>query len=309
MNLTTLIGVTMAALLLPLPALSARHEPATTPLEYRPGVTSGVLADDPAADGRRVEVVGDLATADHVAVLVPGADHDTALFPTADGVLGQARLLFDDMVAASAQAEEPTEVAVVAWLGYDTPERMDLQVALSDRAVPGAAELARFSRVLTDLVPEAADTTWLCHSYGTVVCGRALRDHDPVDPDAVVLLASAGTDARRVADLDTTAEVWAARTTDDPVRLVPNVRVLGFGHGRDPLDPEFGATAFDLGSARGHSGYYTHPDAIAVLSSLVRTGEPTEASRGEQSVKTSASLRHQSLRASASATLLGAGDR
>lgn len=274
MNVSTLVSATMAALLLPLPALSARYQPATTPLDYRPGVTSGVLADDPAGDGRRVEVVGDLAMADHVAVLVPGAGHDTDLFPTDDGTLGQARLLFDDMVADSAQAAEPEDVAVVAWLGYDTPERMDLQVALSDRAVPGAAELARFSRVLADLVPGRARTTWLCHSYGTVVCGRALRGDDAVDPDAVVLLASAGTDARRVADLDTTATVWAGRTQDDPVRFVPNVRVLGLGHGRDPLDPEFGATPVALGSARGHSGYYTHPDAIDVLSSLVRTGEP-----------------------------------
>lgn len=270
MNLMTVISTAMTVLLLiPMPAVTARHEPATTPLEYRADASTGVLADDPSADGRRVEVVGDLATASRVAVLVPGADHDTALFPTTEGVLGQARTLF-----ARIHEDDPDAgTAVVAWLGYDTPERMDLQVARSDRAVPGGDELARFSTVLAELVPDGVRTTWLCHSYGTVVCGRALRD-DAVDPDALVLLASPGTDVTRAADLGTTATLWAARTPDDPIRFVPNVRVVGLGHGRDPLDPDFGATAVDLGAAQGHSGYYTHPDALGVLSALVREGEP-----------------------------------
>lgn len=271
MKPTTLVNTAMAALLIaPFPAGIPSTPPATAPLDYRSGVTTGVLADDPAADGRRVEVVGDLAIADRVAVLVPGASHDVELFPTADGVLGQARALADGM-----RADDPdAAVAVVAWLGYDTAERMDLEVARSDRAVHGAGELARFSTVLDDLLPDGARTTWVCHSYGTVVCGRALRDPVTVDPDAVVLLASPGADAATADDLDTAAMLWAARTPDDPIRFVPHVRVLGLGHDTDPLDPDFGATAVDLGAARGHSGYYTHPDAIDVLSSLVREGEP-----------------------------------
>jgi hypothetical protein len=91
----------------------------------------------------------------------------------------------------------------------------------------------------------------LCHSYGSVVCGLA-APHLPVTDIAV--FGSPGMDASSADSLETGARVWAGRESDDPVRFVPYIRLLGLGFGTDPMSPGFGARIFATGDG-GHSGY------------------------------------------------------
>jgi hypothetical protein len=118
------------------------------------------------------------------------------------------------------------------------------------RADAGATRLRRLVDDLHGLNP-AAETTLLCHSYGSVVCGEALKGL-PVDD--VAAFGSPGMRASTAGALDTRANVWAARGSRDWMQFVPHVRVLGLGFGTDPVSPGFGARVFAAGSA-GHSDY------------------------------------------------------
>ncbi|MEK8110123.1 alpha/beta hydrolase [Micromonospora sp. M12] len=81
------------------------------------------LLFDRRGDGRAVEVLGDLAGADRIAVLVPGS---AARSPTSTGAgrvarrapSVQAGQLYRELRAADPAAR----VAVLAWLGYDPPD-------------------------------------------------------------------------------------------------------------------------------------------------------------------------------------------
>ena len=97
----------------------------------------------------------------------------------------------------------------------------------------------------------------LCHSYGSVVCAHAapLLAQTGVQVSDIVNLASPGLDVSTVGELGTSARVWVAQAASDRIGWVPNVRVFGVGHGRDPLDPAFGARAVDVDDAQGHDGY------------------------------------------------------
>lgn len=252
----TLNSVVLVALLVGLGVGGAEAPPlpvkdfSSTPLAYAEQTVAGrrVLAYDTGGDGRVVEVLGDLASADHVAVVVPGSGHNLANYwtstsgaaPRVDGV----RLLAE----MRRQAGE-ARVAVVVWLGYDTPEALDLVAARSDRAVAGADDLVR----LTRLLPPATTVTLIGHSYGSVVLGYAAR---AARADNLVLIASPGADVGSVADMHTRAQVWAARGPRDPIGLVPSIRIGGLGHGADPTSGAFGATTFATGEISGHDHYF-----------------------------------------------------
>jgi hypothetical protein len=197
--------------------------------------------------GEAVEVLGDLATATRVAVLVPGSDTSLATFNsrgTASPGGGAAAL------AAQARRLDPgARLAVVAWLGYSTPAPLSPGVLTSGDAGQGASALRP---LVTDLARHGARVALLCHSYGTVVCGLA-APHLPVTDIAV--FGSPGMDAASVRQLRTGARVWAGRGSTDWIRYVPHVRLLGLGFGPDPTAPAFGARPFDCGTG-GHSGYF-----------------------------------------------------
>ncbi|MFB7373563.1 alpha/beta hydrolase [Streptomyces sp. NPDC056222] len=222
------------------------------------------LSFDGRDGGRSVEVVGDLARAEHIAVLVPGSD--TAL--------GSERFR-DGAVALQHRLGE--RAAVLAWLGYPTPATASVAAITSGRAEEAAPGLRDFVRELKAAKP-AARLTLLCHSYGSVVCAKAA----PGLPVAgIVLYGSPGTGADSAADLRTTATVWAGRGGSDWIAWVPHLRVplpsgeLGFG--ADPLAPEFGARVFDAGDG-GHSDYLV-PGSVPLkrLASIVMGREPADA--------------------------------
>ncbi len=213
------------------------------------------LLFDPAGDGFAAEVLGDLATADRIAVLVPGvgttlADFDRGLGGVARRAPAvQARHVYDALREQAPQQR----VAVVAWLGYDPPGGWGLAVATEDRALTGAAALNRFVRGLTAQRP-AATVTLIGHSYGSVVLGLA-APRLPAQVTDLVALGSPGMGVDRAADLGSSARVWAGQAAGDWIRRVPGVRVLGLGHGRHPADPEFGARPLPTDGVDGHDGY------------------------------------------------------
>lgn len=224
-------------------------------------------------DGDRViEVVGDLATARHVAVIVPGADTDRGTFDARGPAspAGAAHALY-----RSARRLQPdASLAVIGWLGYRTPRLLSTEVLTTERADEGARELRRWLAELTaalaarprSAAPVPAHVSVLCHSYGSVVCTRAAggppsraaggAGERGTDVGEMVLFGSPGAVVSSVRALGTTARIWAGRAAGDWTSAVPGIRFLGVGFGPDPTDPEFGARRFAAGDL-GHSGYFT----------------------------------------------------
>ncbi|MFE0450850.1 alpha/beta hydrolase [Streptomyces sp. NPDC058914] len=233
-----------------------------------------LLSFDGRGAGRVTEVFGDLARADRVAVLVPGSDTSLDTYER-----------FHEAAASlhrrlGRQAPAGTSTAVLAWLGYTTPGTVSATVVTRDRADEAAPSLREFVRGLRVLTGPDTQVTLLCHSYGSVVCGRAAAG---LDVDDLVLVGSPGTGADSAAGLRTRARVWAARGADDWVAEVPHVSVDLFGttvgFGTDPVSPSFGARVFTAGDG-GHSDYF-RPGSVSLanLSRIVlgETGEVTRA--------------------------------
>ena len=225
---------------------------------------------DAAGQGLAVEVFGDLATATRVAILVPGSDTSLATFGSRGTASpeGGARAL-----AAEARKLDPgARLAVIAWLGYQTPSTLSPAVMTSGDAGQGADALRPF---VDDLVRHGHRVALICHSYGSVVCGLA-APHLPVTDIAV--LGSPGMDASSVRALHTTARVWAGRGAGDWIEHVPHVHFLGLGFGQDPMSPAFGARIFGCGSG-GHSGYF-QPGGIALRNlANIALGDPAGVTR------------------------------
>ncbi|MFJ9826324.1 alpha/beta hydrolase [Streptomyces sp. NPDC101160] len=198
-----------------------------------------VLAYDPRGRGQAVLVYGDLARAEHVAVIVPGSDIDA----------GDLAPLTRKATALRAATNDRT--AVVAWAGYTTPVGVGIDAATGDLAEAGAGRLVRFTEGLRAV--GAAEPALFCHSYGSVVCGVAAHRLKAKD---VVAIASPGMRADDVTALNTTARVWAAKDPTDWIDRVPYVEFAGLGHGSDPAAPEFGARRVPAADAQGHDGYF-----------------------------------------------------
>lgn len=224
-----------------------------------------LLAFDPAGTGIAVEVVGDLLTADRIAVLVPGADTTLDKFDRPRGPGSGAHAL----LAGATEQRPETQVAAVAWLGYHPPQGAGPAVA-SDRVARAAAQKLRGTvTLLRELNPTAA-VSLLCHSYGAVVCGLAAPDLPVAD---LVFYGAPGVGVANRAELATAARVWAGRSERDWIRFVPSGRWAGWGLGADPVAPSFGAQIFPAGVG-GHGDY--HLPGSPALASLIRIvlGEP-----------------------------------
>ena len=209
---------------------------------------------NPAGQGLAVEVIGNLAQARRVAILVPGSDTSLTTFDSRGTASpgGAARAL-----AAQARRLDPgAHLAIIAWLGYADPSTLSPGVMTSGDAGQGGSALRP---LVDDLARHGDQVALICHSYGSVVCGLA-APHLPATDIAVI--GSPGMDAASVAALQTGARVWAGRGTSDWIRDVPHVQFLGLGFGQDPMAPAFGARVFDAGSG-GHSSYFK-PGGIAL---------------------------------------------
>ncbi|WP_424532468.1 alpha/beta hydrolase [Sphaerisporangium viridialbum] len=222
------------------------------------------LSFDGRDGGRATEVFGDLSLAERIAVVVPGADTDLDRY----GLLrGGAMRLWQELGDRS---------AVIAWLGYRTPSTVSLQALTPGRADEAAPALRRFVRELRAVRP-AARISLVCHSYGSVVCGRAAPGLEVAD---IILCASAGTGVGTAARLRTRATVWAGRASGDWIAGVPHARLrlpfATFGFGADPVSPEFGARVFAAGDG-GHSDYLRPGVALANIARIISGRAPSGA--------------------------------
>ncbi len=210
-----------------------------------------ILSFDPTGRGRAAEVFGDLATAERVSVVVPGADTDLLSFERTEqereAPVGMARALY-----ATGRHQDPTaKLAVVAWADYTTPSGIDFDAATGGLAADGADRLLR----MVDGLPERTSTSLFCHSYGSVVCGLAASRLPKGKVVDIAVFGSPGVRADRAEDLNTDARVWAARDSSDWIRNVPHLEFAGLGHGADPVSDDFGARVLSADNAHGHNGY------------------------------------------------------
>ncbi|MGW5760246.1 alpha/beta hydrolase [Streptomyces tendae] len=233
-----------------------------------------LLAFDGRGAGLVTEVLGDLAHADRVAVLVPGSDTGIDTY----GRFRTAALALHRQLAA--EAPEGIRTAVVAWLGYETPGTVSTTVATTgraDRAAPGLRDLVDDLGRITGPDTRVA---LLCHSYGSVVCARAA---DGLAVSDIALIGSPGTGADTAAGLRSEARIWAGRGADDWVEHVPHVSADLFGttvgFGTDPVSPDFGAQLFDAGDG-GHSDYFDTGSLSLTNLARIALGETTEVTHG-----------------------------
>ena len=247
-----------------------------------------LLAFDGRGSGRAIEVFGDLAHADRIAVLVPGSDtsldtydrfragaaalHHQLTRRAFAGTLPSSRPRLSDL-------SEGTRTAVVAWLGYETPGTVSAAVLTTGRAEQAAPHLRAFVHRLRGIAGEDARIFLLCHSYGSVVCGRAASG---LDVDGIAFIGSPGTGADSAADLHTPAPIWAARGTGDWVENIPHIKADLFGttvgFGTDPVSPAFGAHIFAAGDG-GHSDYFRPGSASLANLARIVLGEASGATR------------------------------
>lgn len=210
---------------------------------------------------RLVRVYGELATADRVAIIVPGADTTARTFERGTHRPGGAARA---LLAQVRQLAPGTKVAVVAWLGYDAPATFSLDVLTDAAALEGARELRRTVARLGTRAP----VTLLCHSYGSVVCAHASPGL-PVAEVAVFGSPGLGTDPR--------PGFWVGRGAADWVAEVPHTKVGPLGFGADPM---IGAARTFATGPGGHSDYFKPGTASLRNLALITLGRTGEVSPG-----------------------------
>lgn len=222
-----------------------------------------LVALDTALPGRAAVTVGDLDTADDVSVLVPGM-----LFTVSDqlvdwtntaGALHDEQAAWSTLLGQGGPGPVPT-VAVVAWMGYQTPDLTNFyDLRLAQR---GAAHLedalGGLDATRTGHEPRVSV---MAHSYGSTTATIALSS-GRVSVDSLVLLGSPGSVVPDAGGLAVHgADVYAAAGSFDPV--------AGSGFfGADPAAAAFGAVVLHMGggadtvtgralaAALGHNDYF-----------------------------------------------------
>ena len=247
-----------------------------------------LLSVDASGSGKAAIVLGNLQTADYVTYMVPG------MFFTVDGQMGDWTGDAADLYAQQKKwlkrlsAVDPDDagksVAVVAWMGYQTPDLTN--IGSLDLAYKGRDELARAIEGLQTL--RAADepyTTIVGHSYGSTAALMALTEYN-FSVDALVLVGTPGSAAQSVNALHVRnknvfvgAAAWdpvpaSAYFGSDPSSPSYGAKVLGVGGGIDPI------TGKQLGGSIGHNGYFDEGSESIRNMALIGIDHPELVLRG-----------------------------
>ncbi len=181
------------------------------------------------------------------------------------------------LYAAERSASPASRTAVIAWADYTSPAGIGIDAATGARAEDGAR---RLRATLSGLPRRSrAEVALFCHSYGSVVCGGAADDLPRAVTD-IAVSGSPGMRAENVADLGTSARVWAARDSGDWIADVPHLDIAGFGHGADPVESDFGARVLSADRAAGHAGYFEPGTTSLANFAKVGVGAVTSVSCG-----------------------------
>ena len=259
------------------------------------GPERSLLSINPSGQGKAVIVIGNIQTANYVTYMVPG------LFNTVDGQLGAwtgaAANLYSQQVAwlNRLKSVDPSDahksVAVVAWMGYQTPDLTN--VASLQLANQAKDAMTRDVEAMQELrTGNEPFTTIIAHSYGSTAALMALSDGN-FSVNALVVVGSPGSAAQSAKDLDVKhTNVWVGSAAWDPV---PTSAFFG----SDPSSPSYGAhtmgvnggtdiiTGKTLTQSLGHNGYFD-PDSESVRNmaligidqaQLVMQGDAADSSR------------------------------
>src|SRR6202034_3098195 len=209
---------------------------------------------------------GDLETAEHVAVVVPGVGDGTNL---CDDWIPGARNVYD--------AAEST--AVVLWKGYDNPPDVVAaatgSIECNEDLVTAANDLTAFVDSLT-LEPEQSLTV-IAHSFGSIVTGAALADAG-LEVTDVVVAGSPGMTVDELRDLHLEQSHFFAEQA--PGDAIAELGVFG----ASPASPTFGGTSMSTNApdhppVTSHSHYF-EPDSAALENMVdVVTGQYSEIQR------------------------------
>jgi hypothetical protein len=247
----------------------------------RPGAVARAHHDGahvaPARPALRIDTVGDVRTARHVTVLVPGTGATAATHPA---LVRRARAL-----AAEMRGHDPS-VAVVAWTGYHAPTSL-VSAAGDTHAERGAALLVDYLDDLRRRATPGVHVTVIGHSYGAVVATRAAAAGAAMDDLVLVGAPGFGRGLRNAADLgrpDLT--VWSVTNHDDPIRLLHTAGDATAVHGGDTAAPDAGTTRVPTTAQAGvdgirpgsvgHSGYFDVGSAGLANLARVATGVAPE---------------------------------
>ncbi|HVT41900.1 MAG TPA: alpha/beta hydrolase [Acidimicrobiales bacterium] len=209
---------------------------------------------------------GDIETAEHVAVIVPGVGDGTNL---CDDWIPDAQTLF----------EKAPDTAVVLWKGYDNP--VDIMAAAagsiecSEELVTAASDLTAFIESL-DLEPEQSLTV-VAHSFGSIVTGAALADCGLLVTD-VIVVGSPGMTVDELRELHVEQSHFFSEQA--PGDAIAELGVFG----SSPSSPTFGGTRMSVNApdrphVESHSGYFTpESEALENIADVV-TGHYEEVRR------------------------------
>jgi pimeloyl-ACP methyl ester carboxylesterase len=241
-------------------------------------------------DGRLAIATGDLDEANHVAVLVPGMGSNVQTMSA-----GRSLNVYDESRWASGDS-----VAVLDWIGYDTPSGTSLRnhdiigVVNQDMARAGAELLARDVEGLhASRGDDPAHLTVIGNSYGSTTAGIAAGEFD-LDADDLILTGSPGVPVGDAGDLSTGHDhTWVGSASrdfvtslgvtgwTDPTEVVsvfiPGVELMG----HDPAEDDFGAHRFQAESVdRGghwnvtdHGRYYDQNTESLYNIAAITTGQ------------------------------------
>ena len=222
--------------------------------------------------------VGDMDVATNVTVDVPGMG--TTVLSSMRSWTEDAVNVYGQQAALEAKAGSPGgKVAVVAWIGYDTPHMAtdpSLEVLSLDKARVGARSLSSFLEGVSASHDWAAGShlSVVAHSYGTTTSSLALTT-TPVDN--FTMLASAGLDPsiNNANDLLVPAgHVWSSQSSLDDVAGLGRgpeiaydvdgqhqwVSSVVFQHPVNPTDPAWGGRIFTSEDVVFHGQAYPGSD-------------------------------------------------
>lgn len=204
--------------------------------------------------------VGNVDTAEHVAVYVPGTG--STVQDNLAGYDGQVATLRD--TASSLPGIPEDAVAAVTWMNYQAPRfgagplDFDLNPAFDNAALVGAARLGPFLAGL-DAAGSEPNVTVIGHSYGALTAGLALQQGAIADSAVFLGAPWIGTDDVTDLGLDPGA-AYLVEAEDD---FVADLGVFGSdpswlpGLTHLPSGASVDAAGNALAASTGHSEYLT----------------------------------------------------
>ena len=169
--------------------------------------------------------VGDVDTADHVSVHIPGMT--TTVGDSLDNKNGETNALAlqtEDQLRQRGRGDET--VASVVWIGYEAPQNEEIfddvdltdTAATEDTAKAAAPALSGFLNGIDASRTSDPNLTTLAHSYGSTTTGLGLMYGDGTGVDSAIFYGSPGLGTDDIKDLGIQdGHVFVEEAKKDPV--------------------------------------------------------------------------------------------